>query len=240
MLFCFMQVFYAQNITDKNILIDSQEHIHLAKVLRKTVGDEIYVCNGKGLLVLAEIISSSKKETVLQVKRVVANENNNKHHLVIGIAPTKNMDRLEWMVEKCVEIGVNGIAPFYSQNSERRRLKLERLEGKALSAMKQSKALFLPSIQEAVTLEKLIKQSEAKHKYIAYVEEETNDIQAIFPQIDRNETMLVLIGPEGGFTKEEVDLAVENGFKSISLGQQRLRTETAGVFVASAYQLLCK
>lgn len=236
-----MQVFFSKNIVDGKILIDQQEHIHLSKVLRKTVGDEVFVCNGEGLLLRAEILSSSKKGTVLLSKEIVTQKKQSDHQLTIAIAPTKNMDRLEWMLEKCIEIGIQGLIPFYAQNSERRRLKLERLEARSVAAMKQSKALFLPKINEAISFKELLETKwDHTAKYIAYVEETGNDIKSVFPTLKSSEKVLVLIGPEGGFSPEEVAMAVKSGFKPISLGQQRLRTETAGVFVASAYQVLCK
>jgi 16S rRNA (uracil1498-N3)-methyltransferase len=235
-----MQVFYSPNIVSDKILVDQQEHIHLSKVLRKAIGDRVYVCNGRGLFVLAEIVSMSKKETVLLTKQVLHNEKENANQLVLAVALTKNMDRYEWFIEKAIEIGVHRIIPFYSQNSERRKLKLERIQTIAISAMKQSKSLFLPEIKEPISFKELLKENSTNQKYIAYVQEETHTSKAVFPLLDAEKELLVLIGPEGGFTVEEADLAIKNSFKALSLGTKRLRTETAAVFTAAAYQLLCK
>ena len=235
-----MQVFYSTNIIDQKIVIDQQEHIHLSKVLRKNIGDTVHVCNGKGLMVLAEIVALSKKESLLIVKEVVFDLKQSDNRLVLGVAPTKNMDRYEWFIEKAIEIGISKIIPFYSQNSERRKLKMERLQTIAISAMKQSKSLFLPEIVEPITFKELMKKEMGDQKFLAYVLEDTRDLKAEFSKLNMNKELLVLIGPEGGFTTEEAELASANAYKTLSLGKQRFRTETAAIYTAAAYQLLCK
>lgn len=233
-----MQVFYSNKISNSSILIDGQEHIHLSKVLRKTTGDIVAICDGKGLMVNARIISSSKKETILNQTAVLAHEKTNANKLILAVAPTKSMDRFEWMVEKCTEIGVNKIIPFYSHHSERRRLKVERLRLIAISAMKQSKHLFLPEIMEPVAFKDLLGVKEVRHKYMAYMDEHTTQIASLLPGIPKKEDVLIAIGPEGGFSDIEVTNAKNSGFSPISLGSSRLRTETAAMLSAAAYQLL--
>ncbi len=235
-----MQLFYTTNIQKNIAIINGQENIHLTKVLRKNVGDEVFICNGEGGLFKAVLSSISKKESVLDILETIEQQTENSSQLILAVAPTKNMDRYEWMIEKSVEIGVNKIIPFYSQNSERRRLKLERLEGIAVAAMKQSKTLFLPIIAEPVKYKDLLTQNFSEQKFIAYLRDNTEDVTTSFPQLKPELSTVVLIGPEGGFTVEEAEQAVKNKFKTLSLGSKRLRTETAGVFTASAYQLLCK
>lgn len=235
-----MQLFYTTNIQMNIAIINGQENIHLTKVLRKNVGDEVFICNGEGGLFKAVLSSTSKKESVLDILETIEQQTENPSQLILAVAPTKNMDRYEWMIEKAVEIGVNKILPFYSQNSERRRLKLERLEGIAVAAMKQSKTLFLPIIAEPVKYKDLLTQDFSEQKFIAYLRDNTGDVSTSFPQLKPELSTVVLIGPEGGFTVEEAEQAVKNKFKTLSLGSKRLRTETAGVFTASAYQLLCK
>lgn len=237
--FLFMQVFFSNKFIEDQILVDDQEHQHLNKVLRKKVGDHVFVCNGKGLMVEAEILASSKKETILKKLEVVIQLERDPNNLILAVAPTKNIDRYEWMLEKAIEIGVRKVIPFYSQNSERRKLRLERLQGIALAAMKQSKAVFLPEIIEPISFDKLL-QVASENRFIAYVRETSVSIQTEFSKLSKAENCLVLIGPEGGFTHEEANLAIKNGFVSISLGEKRLRTETAGVFTAAAHQLLTK
>jgi 16S rRNA (uracil1498-N3)-methyltransferase len=232
-----MQVFFTIHISNNQVLITDQEHIHLSKVLRKQVGDVVVVCNGKGFMAEAKISSISKKETLLAVVAVLNNESVPSNKLILAVAPTKNMDRYEWFLEKAIEIGVYQIQPFYSQNSERRNLKLERLELIAIAAMKQSKAIFLPEILEPIHFDKLISNTTVEQKFIAYVPENNLSIQTPLKSLVYNKESIFLVGPEGGFTKDEADKAQKLGFVSISLGDKRLRTETAGVYIASAYQL---
>lgn len=231
-----MQVFYSDKITGTSILIDGQEHHHLAKVLRKKIGDIVFVCNGNGLMLEAEIVSISKKETVLKQIKVHSKEELNSNKLVLAVAPTKNIDRYEWMIEKCTEIGVKAIIPYYSHHSERRRIKLERLQLIALSAMKQSKSLFIPEIKEAMLFKDFVAQGFSGTKLIAYMEETSHGLKESLAQ-RKDDSILIAIGPEGGFSPEEIEAAKEKDFIPITLGSKRLRTETAAVFCSAAYQL---
>jgi len=233
-----MQVFYSNNIINTAIFIEGQEHVHLTKVLRKSEGDEVAICNGSGLMLSARIVSISKKQTVLEKIEILAQEKVNTNKLILAVAPTKNIDRYQWMIEKCTEIGISKIIPFYSKHSERRRLKVDRLQLIALSAMKQSKSLFLPEIIEPISFKDLLKMESVKQKGLAYMEEETTSIAKLISNLNRKEELLIAIGPEGGFSEEEVQQAKTNGFAPISLGSKRLRTETAAVYSAVAYQLL--
>tara|TARA_B110000459_G_scaffold7430_1_gene7709 strand:- start:1987 stop:2688 length:702 start_codon:yes stop_codon:yes gene_type:complete len=233
-----MQVFYSNNIINTAIFIEGQEHVHLTKVLRKSEGDEVAICNGSGLMLSARIVSISKKQTVLEKIEILAQEKVNTNKLILAVAPTKNIDRYQWMIEKCTEIGISKIIPFYSKHSERRRLKVDRLQLIALSAMKQSKSLFLPEIIEPISFKDLLKMESVKQKCLAYMEEETTTIAKLISNLNRKEELLIAIGPEGGFSEEEVQQAKTNGFAPISLGSKRLRTETAAVYSAVAYQLL--
>lgn len=233
-----MQVFYSNNIINTAIFIEGQEHVHLTKVLRKSEGDEVAICNGSGLMLSARIVSMSKKQTVLEKIEILAQEKVNTNKLILAVAPTKNIDRYQWMIEKCTEIGISKIIPFYSKHSERRRLKVDRLQLIALSAMKQSKSLFLPEIIEPISFKDLLKMESVKQKGLAYMEEETTTIAKLISNLNRKEELLIAIGPEGGFSEEEVQQAKTNGFAPISLGSKRLRTETAAVYSAVAYQLL--
>lgn len=232
-----MQVFYSNNISDQSIVIDGQEHIHLSKVLRKKPGDEVHVSNGEGLMILAKVISTTKKFSLLEQVEVIKNQKENLNNLVLAVAPTKSMDRYEWMIEKSIEIGVKRILPFYSHHSERRRLKVERLKLIAIAAMKQSKTLFLPEISNPISFKDLC-ETEFNQKYIAFMDEEKLQLKDVIVDINRQKDLLFAIGPEGGFSEKEVKEAKENGFSPISLGANRLRTETAAIFCASAYQLL--
>lgn len=233
-----MQIFYSTNIVNSRIVIDGQEHQHISRVLRKKVGDEVFVCNGQGLLVEAVIDAVSKNETILSVIKVVEKQNESSNQLVLCVAPTKNIDRFEWMIEKCIEIGVYEIQPFISFNSERRIIKMDRLRQIAISALKQSKSLFLPKINELDRFGNVIKMCEAENKYIAYVSENETHLLTELKKQRKNEKAIVFIGPEGGFLEKEVEEAVQYGYKPVSLGKNRLRTETAGVYAAACYSLI--
>ena len=228
-----MQLFYNPEVQlNTTTGISGQEHIHLTRSLRKIVGDFVHVTDGVGNLYSAVIVSSSKRDTVIKaVEKIKSMQAVN--GLTLLVAPTKNISRYEWMIEKSVELGVKAILPFYSNNSERKTIKRERLQGVATGAMKQSLQLFLPVVAEMCTYEQILTQvASFKHKFIAYMGEQSLQLSAIeVPDTD----CCVLIGPEGGFSPEEVKLAEKNGFKSISLGQNRLRTETAGIFAAAWY-----
>ncbi|MGB0886266.1 MAG: RsmE family RNA methyltransferase [Chitinophagales bacterium] len=233
-----MQLFYQANIEDTNIVyeLDSQESFHAFKVLRKTVGDVIFVTNGKGDMFQAEIVSISKKKC--SIKIIECKSNNTKpSKLTIALAPTKNISRIEWFVEKAVEIGINEIKFFTSQNSERRILKEERLQLKALSAMKQSLKAYLPKVSTLQKLEYLLKNESQNYetKLIAYCKEDS--IQLV-NNVENTKNTIILIGPEGGFSEKEVALAEHFGFKSVSLGSSRLRTETAAIFTTSVFNAL--
>lgn len=228
-----MQLFYAHTAHQiKQIVeIQEQEHIHLAKSLRKQVGDEVFIVNGNGQLFKALVLAISKKSTSVELLELIK-ESSEKSNLTIAIAPTKQLDRYDWFIEKSIELGIGSIQPFFSQNSERRILKLEKIKLKVIAALKQSLRLSLPSIMSPEKLEDVLNKSkDFEVKLIAYTAEKQLSIKDF---ISTKKT-IVLIGPEGGFTKMEVKKAQEKGFIPISLGENRLRTETAGVFTASLF-----
>lgn len=228
-----MQLFYVHtaNQVKQIVELQDQEHIHLAKSLRKQVGDKVFIANGKGQLYKALVLSISKKSTSVELIELVQNATK-KSNLTIAIAPTKQLDRYDWFVEKSIELGIGSIQPFFSQNSERRVLKLEKIKLKAIAALKQSLRLNLPSIKNPEKLDDLLRNSkDFEVKLIAYTAEKQQSIKDF---ISTKKT-IVLIGPEGGFTEMEVKKAEEKGFIPISLGENRLRTETAGVFTAGLF-----
>ena len=186
-----MQVFYSNNIINTAIFIEGQEHVHLTKVLRKSEGDEVAISNGSGKMLSAIIYSISKKQTDKEKIEILAQEKVNTNKLILAVAPTKNIDRYQWMIEKCTEIGISKIIPFYSKHSERRRLKVDRLQLIALSAMKQSKSLFLPEIIEPISFKDLLKMESVKQKGLAYMEEETTTIAKLISNLNRKEELLL-------------------------------------------------
>lgn len=234
-----MHIFYSSIALaiDTSIFIEGQEHIHLSRSLRKKEGDTIFVANGKGVLFEAKIQLITKKRTQVCLHTVVKSKKySQNHNLYLAVAPTKNIGRYEWLVEKCIEIGVNSILPFTSFHIERKVLKNERLNTIAISAMKQSKQLFLPKIEPLTSFREILNVSNSFDvKLIAYCDELNRDIKN---EIKNDGSVFVLIGPEGGFSPQEVEIAKENGFKTVTLGENRLRTETAAVYVASIYNVL--
>ncbi len=221
-----MIIFYSRDITENSAKLTDDECMHCAKVLRKKLGDEVYVTDGKGKLYSGIIGLISKK--VVEISQLTELENQPAlHKIAIAIAPTKNIDRYEWFLEKATEIGVTDIYPFLGKRSERKIIKPERLEKRMIAAMKQSKNLHKPTLHPLVSLKDVINfDFEGVSKYIAHCMEPEAALQKLYT---RGTDAIVLIGPEGDFTEDEVSLAEENKWTEVSLGKSRLRTETAGL-----------
>mgnify|MGYP000433075689 CR=1 FL=1 len=223
-----MRLFYNKDLSkdDSKVIINREESKHIIKVLRKKVGDIIFITNGKGILFTTKIKVINKNSTELKIIDS-KHEAKSKFQVNIAVAPTKNNDRIEWFVEKSTEIGVNTISTVMCEKSERKKIKIERLEKITISAMKQSLQLYKPIIQELISFEEFIKNCESENKFIAHCKE--NEKLFLGDCELNSNTITVLIGPEGGFSQKEIGLAEENGFISVSLGNNRLRTETAAI-----------
>lgn len=221
-----MQLFYQPDLKNGITTLDSKESRHAIKVLRKQIGDRIDLVDGFGKFYEAEITKADFRKCEFQIisSREEASRPGFRH---LAIAPTKNLDRTEWLVEKAVEIGVDRISFVLCQNSERTVLKTDRLVKKAVSAMKQSIKATLPQIDEMVKLKLFIEHCETPSKFIAYVDFENPTHLKDCLKIGQQS--VVLIGPEGDFDPSELDLALQAGFEKVSLGESRLRTETAGL-----------
>jgi 16S rRNA (uracil1498-N3)-methyltransferase len=222
-----MQLFYVPNISGTEIILDETESKHAIRVLRLQKGDQIQVVDGKGGFYLAEIADANPKKCRLTIVNSALDFGKRNFHLHIAIAPTKNIDRFEWFLEKATEIGIDEITPLLTSHSERKTINAERLEKILVSAMKQSLKAYLPQLHELTTFKELIINNKTENKFIAYCDE----IQKIHLKdlATKGNNTLILIGPEGDFSPEEIKLAIENGFKVVSLGESRLRTETAGI-----------
>ena len=233
-----MQLFYNKDLIadSKEIRFDKIESRHIVKVLQKKNGDTLHITNGEGLLFIAEIRIASDKNCVAQIIEVQTEEKPWNYHVHVAIAPTKSMDRLEWFLEKATEIGIDEITPIITDNSERKVVKPERIEKIVISAAKQSLKYHLPKINDAIKLKDLIKRSFDGIKCIAHCYDEINK-QAL-KSVEFTNNILILIGPEGDFSLNEVELSLANGFTSISLGESRLRTETAGIAAVHTISLL--
>ena len=230
-----MHWFYTPDLKDGIGQLSKEESTHATRVLRLKVGDQIRLTNGQGGLFLGEI--SKLKASGCEV-RVLEQEDSEipPVQLHIGIAPTKNISRLEWFLEKATEIGIQGILPFLSEHSERKVIKPERLNKILLSAMKQSQRTWLPELGPLQSIKEVIQSEFEGEKFIAHCHE--NDLALLQHSYTPGKNALILIGPEGDFSKEEVDLAIENGFQPISLGTFRLRTETAALAACHTINLL--
>ena len=222
-----MQLFYIPDISGKEVILNEIESKHAIRVLRLPQGAVIKLVDGKGGFYEAKIIDDNPKKCKLEIVDSQLEYEKKDFKVHIAIAPTKNIDRFEWFLEKCTEFGIDEITPILSEHSERKVIKPERLQKILVSAMKQSVKAYLPTLNPITTFKALIGQNSSYKKFIAHCNDgEKNHLQN---DIEEGDNVLILIGPEGDFSPEEVEWAKEYGFKETSLGTARLRTETAGV-----------
>lgn len=225
-----MQLFYHPDCTadTREIAFSKEESKHIVKVLRKKAGDRVNITNGKGLFFVATIEEASPSKCTI---RILEKEQQQPlpYYIHLAVAPTKLNDRFEWFLEKATEIGISEITPVFCDHSERTKIKPERYEKIVLSAMKQSLKAYLPKLNTAVSFKEFIdKNQEANSKkYIAHCEE--TDRKSLKSVVQPRESITILIGPEGDFSTDEIALALQKGFTPVSLGNSRLRTETAAV-----------
>jgi len=217
-------LFYCPDIS-QSLQLPEQESQHCVKVLRMREGDKLTVTDGQGFFYECILVEAHPKHCSLSIQRRTKIAKNRDFHLYAAFAPTKQMERNEWFVEKAVEIGIDRITPLLSNYSERRELKKDRLEKIAISAMKQSLQAFLPIIDELTPFQDIISHSFNGRKFIAHCHDLPKT--PLSQSYKRGENALILIGPEGDFSEEEICNAMANGFEPVSLGKTRLRTETA-------------
>lgn len=228
-------IFYTPDIaTDCHL--PEEESQHAVKVLRLQVGDTIELVDGKGTLYHAEITFTHPKHCEFNIISQEDNYNPQPVHLHIAIAPTKNMDRMEWFAEKATEIGITEITPLLCDHSERKVIKNERLEKILVSAMKQSKKAFLPQLNEMTGFDHFMKSHNHSNGFIAHCYEQ--DKRLLSSSYKAGSDVVVMIGPEGDFSEREVELAIQLGYVPVSLGKSRLRTETAGIVACHTVQLI--
>jgi len=231
-----MQLFYIPDITGDSVTLDETESKHAVKVLRMTEGTRVRIVDGKGGFYEAEINDAHPKRCRLSVLEVHKEPHRKNYRLHIAIAPTKNNARFEWFLEKATEIGIDEITPLFSEHSERKAVKTERFEKILVSAMKQSQKAFLPQLNALVSFHDFIQNNSEKEKFIAHCNDgEKPHLKNI---LKKEQNLLILIGPEGDFSPQEVATAKENGFREISLGNERLRTETAGIVACHIANLM--
>lgn len=213
-----------------------EESKHCVKVLRMQVGDCFCVTDGKGSLFDGELVEAHPKRAVACLTNQRAGYDNKTFRLEIAIAPTKLNERTEWFLEKATEIGIDKVQMFASYHSERRVANVERFRKVMIAAMKQSIKSKLPDIQDVMDYNKLVKQPFDGQKFIAWIDDNVTEL--LCDKYVKGQNALVLIGPEGDFSPEEVQLAKDNGFIPVSLGDARLRTETAAVVACHTINLI--
>ncbi len=226
-----MQLFYAPDIIGSSYIFGEEESRHAIKVLRLQKGDVVYITDGKGNLFKTQIEEADIKKCKVAVVEKSEEFGKRDYSLHIAIAPTKNIKRFEWFLEKCTEIGIDEITPLFCDHSERIKLRYDRLNKVLTAAMKQSIKAYHPGLNEATRLADFVKKDDSDLKTIAvYDEKEKNHLKEL---CGKSSTVTVLIGPEGDFSREEVEMALELGYTPVSLSNSRLRTETAGVMACS-------
>jgi 16S rRNA (uracil1498-N3)-methyltransferase len=229
-----MQLFYNPDINSeiKEFSFDKEESKHIVKVLRKKEGNILHVTNGLGVLFVTDIILASEKKCTVRIV------NFERHvptlfYIHLAVAPTKMNDRFEWFLEKATEMGVHEITPIICDHSERKVINTERFSKIIESAMKQSLQFYLPKLNEPCTFKEFIEKKHDGYLYIAHCEE--TEKQLLKENIIKKEKYTLLIGPEGDFSEKEITLAIDNKYKPVSLGNTRLRTETAAVVACHSY-----
>jgi len=225
-----MHIFYTPDITQNTYTLNEEESKHCVRVLRLPIGALVNLVDGKGGFYTAEIISDNPKKVTLKILNVETGFHKRNHYLHIAVAPTKNIDRIEWFLEKATELGIDEITPIITDRSERRVVKEDRLNKVITSAVKQSIKAYHPKLNDAVSYDAFMKASFEGDLLIAHCID-NEEKKYISNLVKPHGKYLILIGPEGDFTPEEVSLALNKGFKALTLGENRLRTETAALSV---------
>ncbi len=232
-----MQLFYNPSITEaeKTFVFDKEESKHIIKVLRKKESDILYVTNGLGYLFKTEIALASDSKCTVNILSFEKQEAA-KFHLHLAVAPTKMNERYEWFLEKATEIGIHEITPIICEHSERKVIKTDRFQKIIESAMKQSLHYYIPKLNEPISYKEFVKKDFSGQKFIAHCEE--TDKKSLKKELKTSQNVLILIGPEGDFSVKEIQMALDNTFIPVSLGETRLRTETAAVVACHTFVLL--
>ncbi len=231
-----MVLFYTDKIEGNKAYFTDDECRHIHQSLRKSTGDQLQFIDGRGSLYTAKIIDGSKRKVVVKILETKHVEPL-KPYIHLAIAPTKNMDRIEWFLEKSIEIGIHEISLIQCKHSERKQCKMERLQRIMIAACKQSKKAYFPIINDIIPFDQWLQLQNNKEQqsFIACLTDQTKPLSQ---QYQKDSDVAICIGPEGGFRDVEIEGAIEYGFTAVHLGDQRLRTETAGIFALSTIQVL--
>lgn len=231
-----MHFFYTPDINSDVYTLDVQESRHCVKVLRLKIDDNIYLTDGCGNLFKTKIIDTEIKACKVKVVETFKEYEKRNFRIHIAVAPTKNINRLEWFLEKATEIGIDEITPIICEHSERKIIKTERLNKIIISAVKQSLKAYKPILNEAISLKNFLKKDFQQQKFIAYCDIENPKL--LQQEYKKDKDVLILIGPEGDFSKEEYKTAQERNYAPVSLGNSRLRTETAALVACDTINII--
>lgn len=232
-----MNLFYVPDVKGDLFTLGEDESRHAIKVLRLKEEDSISLIDGVGGIYKCSIVEAHHKRCLVKVLSVEREFEKRNFSVQIAIAPTKSIDRVEWFVEKATEIGIDRVSPILCERSERKRIKEERLVRVAVSGAKQSLKAYVPVVDELTPFKKFVESDLPPNRYIAHCED-FNDRVLFKDLVTKGEDCVILIGPEGDFSLDEISLATANGFKQISLGNSRLRTETAALVAVHTVALL--
>ena len=231
-----MPVFFVKNWNGQDAILDEEESRHLVRVLRLKKDDPVDMVDGAGNLYRGVIDAADPQKTRVRILETIREHLARRYQLHIAIAPTKSMDRFEWFLEKSTEIGIDEITPVLCERSERNRIRQDRSERILQAAMKQTGRAYLTKLNSMVPLRELLEQAEADFKYIAHCGTSAEDLPE--RPIKANSSWLVLIGPEGDFTHEELKMTIERNYLEINLGEAVYRTETAGIIACQLIMFL--
>ncbi|MBK9290549.1 MAG: 16S rRNA (uracil(1498)-N(3))-methyltransferase [Bacteroidetes bacterium] len=231
-----MNLFYAPDAAPGLTVLGEEESLHCARVLRMKTGERLLVTNGKGMLFEARVEEPHPKHTSIICDEGIRIPGTPDDLVHIALAPTKNIERTEWFIEKATEIGIGTISLFFSAHSERRTVKPDRLRRTAIAAMKQSMKATLPEIVVYENMHDFLESVAVEQRFIAWIDASVS--QTLAETVVPGRGTVVMIGPEGDFTRAEVNLAIDRGFVPVSLGKSRLRTETAALVACHTIQLL--
>jgi 16S rRNA (uracil1498-N3)-methyltransferase len=226
-----MDFFYSTDITDNFIVLSTEESHHCLKVLRKKVGDPVFVVDGKGTGYECIIYGEMDKKCLLQINNTINQFSARPYYLHMAVPLLKNAERTEWMIEKATEIGVDEISFIQTEHTERKNLNFDRIQKIAIAAMKQSQKAQLPIINGIVKFSDLITNIKEQQKYIAHCYTHISERELLLNLYTPNQTVLCAVGPEGDFSENEVKLALDNRFVPVTLGDSRLRSETAAMAI---------
>ena len=224
-----MQLFYAPEITLPLYTLSEEESKHCVRVLRMKRGDELHITDGRGNMYRCKVVDDNAKRCTVEIVHTTPNYEPLAYELVMAVAPTKNIDRYEWFLEKATEVGISEVYPLECDHSERRQIKAEREEKVITAAVKQSLKAYHPTLHDMTRFRDVVTMPFEGQKFIAHCNDSLGEREYLGKLVEKGGRSLILIGPEGDFSEEEITFALNNGFKAISLGKERLRTETAAL-----------